>query len=548
MSFYLTLPSDSSLHYFPNNKISSFVTQLPSPITLDGKWEVGLAEIIYPHTWYNVNETNNMFGFDLGDGKLNTRKLSPGSYETIPDILKAMALTSHEGKINFKFNPHTKRVKIKTTDGAKVILEKGLCSMLGFQPQVIENITESSFTADPHTEFPIFYVYSDIVQPVVVGHVEAPLLRVVRISGKDGDVINVLYDRPHYVPVIRQSFQTIEIEIRGVFRRLFRAALPFLVRGGKVVGKEALVTGTKVINDVLSGKDLETAAKSRSKEAGKSLARKAINRVQSMTEDGHWVEFHPLSNVFDGGPVEFHISGSGEEYVDLSQTQLYVKAKIVKADGKPLEKDEKIGPVNLFMHSLFSQMDISLNDRLVSNSSNTYSYRSYFETLLNHGFDCKTSQLTSEMFYKDNNDGLKLRSKFFELSATVDMIGGLHGDLFHQERLLLNLVDVKIKLIRRHAKALENGTAKYPLNRVLCKVYSVPQGSMSFVQDNIFVGQMPKRIIVGCVDNDAFHDESSEPGSHWLAFYCENGCIEFFDSFGNPPDFYDPRFHEITLR
>ncbi|GIY11070.1 hypothetical protein CDAR_431601 [Caerostris darwini] len=135
--------------------------------------------------------------------------------------------------------------------------------------------------------------------------------------------------------------------------------------------------------------------------------------TQTAIEDGHWVEFHPLSNVFDGGPVEFHISGSGEEYVDLSQTQLYVKAKIVKADGTPLEKDGKIGPVNLFMHSLFSQMDISLNDRLVSNSSNTYSYKSYFETLLNHGFDCKTSQLTSEMFYKDRNDGLKLRSKFF---------------------------------------------------------------------------------------------------------------------------------------
>ncbi|GIY29512.1 uncharacterized protein CEXT_236651 [Caerostris extrusa] len=43
-------------------------------------------------------------------------------------------------------------------------------------------------------------------------------------------------------------------------------------------------------------------------------------------------------------------------------------------------------------------------------------------------------------------------------------------------------------------------------------------------------------------------DESSEPESHWLAFYCENGCIEFFDSFGNPSDFYDPQFLEITLR
>ncbi|GIY85194.1 uncharacterized protein CEXT_30221 [Caerostris extrusa] len=133
MSFYLTLPSDSSLHYFPNNKISSFVTQLPSTITLDGLWKVGLAKIIYPHTWYNVNETNNMFGIDLGDGKLSTRKLSPGSYETIPDILKTMALTSREEvEFIFKFNRHTKHVKIKTIDGAKVILEKCLCSMLGF--------------------------------------------------------------------------------------------------------------------------------------------------------------------------------------------------------------------------------------------------------------------------------------------------------------------------------------------------------------------------------------------------------------------------------
>ncbi|GBN88412.1 hypothetical protein AVEN_170570-1 [Araneus ventricosus] len=120
------------------------------------------------------------------------------------------------------------------------------------------------------------------------------------------------------------------------------------------------------------------------------------------------------------------------------------------------------------------------------------------------------------------------------------MIGGIHSDLIHQERLLLNLVDVKIKLIRSkpefclqgaeghkavlekisllvrkvrvspgvilgHVKALEKETAKYPINRVLCKVYSVPDGSTSMVQDTIFDAQMPKRIIVGSVENDAFH-------------------------------------------
>ncbi|GBM48096.1 hypothetical protein AVEN_34416-1 [Araneus ventricosus] len=181
MSFYLTLPADSSLHYFPN-KISSFVIQLPSPILLEGRWEVGLAEIIYPHTWYNVNEKNNIFGFDLGDGKLITRTIPPGSYETVPDILKAMLLPSHEGKISFKFNANSKRVKIRTEKKLKVVLEEGLSDLLGFLPHdVDEGVAQSSFVADPQAAFPVFYVYSDIVQPVVVGHVEAPLLRVVRI-------------------------------------------------------------------------------------------------------------------------------------------------------------------------------------------------------------------------------------------------------------------------------------------------------------------------------------------------------------------------------
>ncbi|XP_071036995.1 uncharacterized protein F54H12.2-like [Parasteatoda tepidariorum] len=130
--------------------------------------------------------------------------------------------------------------------------------------------------------------------------------------------------------------------------------------------------------------------------------------TQTVIQDGQWIQFHPLSNVFDNAPVEFHIYGSGEDYIDLSQTQLYVKAKIVKTDNSAITKDDTIGPVNLF-----SQVDVSLNDRVVSNSNNTYPYRAYIETLLNHGYDSKTSQLTAELFYKDNKDGLKKRTEFY---------------------------------------------------------------------------------------------------------------------------------------
>ncbi|GFY76836.1 uncharacterized protein TNIN_16681 [Trichonephila inaurata madagascariensis] len=43
-----------------------------------------------------------------------------------------------------------------------------------------------------------------------------------------------------------------------------------------------------------------------------------------------------------------------------------------------------------------------------------------------------------------------------------------------------------------------------------CTVYSIPKGSMSFIQDNIFSGQMPKKLFVGCVDNEAFHGAFSK--------------------------------------
>ncbi|GFT62865.1 uncharacterized protein F54H12.2 [Trichonephila clavipes] len=276
--------------------------------------------------------------------------------------------------------------------------------------------------------------------------------------------------------------------------------------------------------------------------------------TQTVIEKGQWVQFHPITNVADGGPIEFLIPGSGDAYLDLSQTQLHVRAKIFKSDGKVITNENKVGPVNLFLHSLFSQVDVCLNERTVSSSNNTYPYRAIIETLLNHGYDSKTSQLTSELYYKDTagrmnvydendkepNEGFKSRVKFIKGSGTVDMVGRLHVDLFNQDRLLLNLVDVKLKLIRSkpsfclmgegdynvifehvslyvrkvqvnpavvigHAKALERTTAKYPIDRVSCKVFSIPQSSYSFIQDNVFSGQMPKRIVIACVDNDAFN-------------------------------------------
>jgi hypothetical protein len=50
---------------------------------------------------------------------------------------------------------------------------------------------------------------------------------------------------------------------------------------------------------------------------------------------------------------------------DNGYTYLFVEAQIVKTDGSDLDPDTDVGPVNLWMHSLFSDVSVSLNEKLV---------------------------------------------------------------------------------------------------------------------------------------------------------------------------------------
>jgi len=90
----------------------------------------------------------------------------------------------------------------------------------------------------------------------------------------------------------------------------------------------------------------------------------------------------------------FDVCGSGDDYVDCANTMLHVKAKVTNEKDTDLAVGAAVGPVNLFLHSLFSQVDISFNGTLITFSTNTYPYRAMIETLLSYGMDAKTSQLT----------------------------------------------------------------------------------------------------------------------------------------------------------
>lgn len=183
--------------------------------------------------------------------------------------------------------------------------------------------------------------------------------------------------------------------------------------------------------------------------------------TQLSIDEKIYTEVMPLSAITDGGPVEFFIPGDGEKYLDLNDTLLHLRLKITNADGSDLADDASVGLINYPLNTIFSQCDVILGDRLISQSSATHPYRAMIETLLNYSEDTLKSQFTAGLFYKDTagsmdsvviddgpNKGLVQRAQFSEESKEVHLLGPLHSDIFFSERLLLNSVDLRIKLTR----------------------------------------------------------------------------------------------------
>ena len=177
---------------------------------------------------------------------------------------------------------------------------------------------------------------------------------------------------------------------------------------------------------------------------------------------GFWESIDPVASVQISDTIEFVCAANPDVYTDLANF-IHVKAKITKANSANLDADEQVGPVNLWLHSLFSQVEVFLNNKLVTPSSTAYPYRAYIETILNYSKDAKGSQLTSSLFYKDRstlnpvanaadvNAGLKERYAHSKESKMVSMEGKIHSDLFAQDRYILGAVPIKLKLVRSSA-------------------------------------------------------------------------------------------------
>ena len=104
-----------------------------------------------------------------------------------------------------------------------------------------------------------------------------------------------------------------------------------------------------------------------------------------------------------------------------------MKAKIVNENGDALESADIVTPVNLWLQSLWNQVDVFFQQKLVSSSGTNYAYKALIDVLLNYGHDAAPL-----------NQGLIFRNKVAKSGAFIDMVGPIYADVFQMPRYLLN--------------------------------------------------------------------------------------------------------------
>ena len=215
--FYVTLPSDSSAAYYPNNTVARFVTRLPERVRLDGDYEMGLVEIIYPHTWYNVDGN---FWIVVESKKI---ELQSGYYENGSAIAAALNRDLQGLGVRFSFSETIGRFSL-SVQSTNVTMSDDLQHYMGFDLSnvVIEPLSFGTMAARPfdaNRGLNLMYVYCDVAAHTVVGDTKTPLLRVCNVTGKHGDFVRHTYVQPHYVPVGRREFDSIDIAINNELGR-----------------------------------------------------------------------------------------------------------------------------------------------------------------------------------------------------------------------------------------------------------------------------------------------------------------------------------------
>lgn len=253
-------------------------------------------------------------------------------------------------------------------------------------------------------------------------------------------------------------------------------------------------------------------------------------------------------------PIEFMLRPIND-WIDLPSTTVEFAVKITTADGTTdIAATTDVGPINNLLHSMFTNVDIELNGKPVSDPTGLYPYVAQVATLLETSEDAQKNRGQLALYYHDPspalagfssliptsgiapNPGLNSRRVAMGQARRMILRGKLFADIFQMNRPLMPGVSLKIRLIpssdqfllvtptsqtqvayqlrievatlklkilkatSTYALEFENSlmhkTAQYPLTVKRSKIFTIPNGQTSFTEHHLITGERPEHVTV----------------------------------------------------
>ena len=241
--FYVDLESNDE----HDNTVANFKNKVELLNPLFGEWEVALVEISYTKSWKNLRESCKVEIVNTFDGDIHYHKENlPEYYFPSQMKRKGFVRSGHYENIEqliLEVNTEMQSIVIKNATSPEFVIDPitkyvylipGHNGPIGFVPNLTNEMNDifgiigdykrlsnqdlyvGQRAADLDARLHSLNVYCDIIVPQCGGGKRSKLLRDVEIPGdkKFGEQVVIKYATPHYVDVLVNDFDEIEINIK----------------------------------------------------------------------------------------------------------------------------------------------------------------------------------------------------------------------------------------------------------------------------------------------------------------------------------------------
>lgn len=242
--------------------------------------------------------------------------------------------------------------------------------------------------------------------------------------------------------------------------------------------------------------------------------------------------------------------------------------RIVKISDAEVEKTPAITdlehthltPVNILPHALFKQVRIKLGNQNITGGDTDYAYKAYLQLLFNTNQDAQDTYFKLCGWEKDpanmhdnvtwntnkmSNESANKRRKLMSDAGEAEYVMKIHSALFFHDKAIPPYMDIEIEMLRHPTSAFHlmyadggdfsveitkaylqvqklhvvpeyvagieemlrknNENIVFPLNDAYVGNYVINANVYNYHNDTLFLGRIPKRIIIGFVEGKAYN-------------------------------------------